>query len=395
MDQYYSKYTLPNNNLDLYVFQDFKSPVVYAVFVIDVGKIDEPKDKSGITSVIEQTLLSRNAINTLFTAGIRVSTEVSLCKTKIKALMHPKSLDLFFHIVLNELKNFDSKNLEFLEQYKKYILLKRNIDSRNSIRWLVQDYALLLFDNKGRESFIDGINNLTKKDVLQFYNDCYFNSRISIYISGACSQKKACSLINNTFNQLKMNSQTKVCRYAKQAVIKKKAFVSNFANNSISFLYQLNDIDVYQWIYLKYIFKEYFVEKIYAQLGIRCEMMVNFFVYLRPYVCITCIPKQNCDLQQIKGFFLEYVNSLKEITFTDRDLYELKKMTKYYVELDKENVKHIDNIINFSEVYALYDILDNTKLLDLNNDDIRNAMSNLLSSDILLEITTSKGNQKT
>lgn len=205
----YSYLKLPNG-LRIFVVEDHRVPLLTFSITYNVGSVDEPKGKSGISHFLEHVMflgthaLGKEEVFTLIReAGGSNNAATSFDFTTYWAEVPANKLELIVAIEADRMGNLVICPDEF-EREKQVVMQERRQTVENRLySSIMEDIRAHAFPdsslNHGVIGWMEDIESITVEDMQRYYTQFYSPNNAVIVVSGDADSEKVFSLIEKYF----------------------------------------------------------------------------------------------------------------------------------------------------------------------------------------------------
>ncbi|HYH04538.1 MAG TPA: pitrilysin family protein [Bacillota bacterium] len=193
-----------DNGLQIYVFEDYRVPLVEVNLWYKVGSLDESKSLSGISHLLEHLMflgtktLQKDQVHTLVRqVGGSNNAETSYAYTKYYEKVPAANLELAIAIEADRMHNLVIDAAEFTRE-KEVVKQEQRRNSRGSSSTSALKVISPHYDIIGS---IKSINSLTVEQVLNHYRRYYVPNNAILAVAGAVAPQRVLELARKYFGE--------------------------------------------------------------------------------------------------------------------------------------------------------------------------------------------------
>ena len=242
-----------NNGMQVIVIENHKAPIIKHMVFYKVGAVDEPRGKGGVAHLLEHLMfrgtkkVKGQEFNKIMEHnGAESNAFTSQDVTAYHQFLDISRLELAMFLEADRMKNLKISDDDFItERDIVFQERKQRVDNNPSAKF----YEILrktLWGNHPYGNPVTGLDdeimNLSKKDVMDFYDKYYAPNNAVLVISGDITIDEAKKLAEKYYGKLKPSKfdEVKLSRFVKMMIVpsfvqnKTKAYALDVLNEYLS-----------------------------------------------------------------------------------------------------------------------------------------------------------------
>lgn len=394
------KIKLKNGLTIIYDKQPTKSVSIQVT--VKVGSINETKQNNGISHFIEHMLFEgtkKRTTQEIANEIERLGGEINAATTTERTFYYIKILNKYFDKALDVVSDiiqnpkFDIKSLE---KEKKVILNEINLVNDEPRFYQFILFQRLLFDSNAKlPTYGDKevVKNLTRNDLLDYFNQYYISNNIVISIVG--NIKDPIEKIKKKFNKLKYKKIKKLIIKEGKNKLKKIIEKKKVNQTYLVLGYKVPKRDSkesYIFDVLQAILGRGQSGKLFDEIRTKRGLAYEVGVHNEPGISISLFAVYvNTDKKNVNKVIKIILNEFAKLKKIDnKDLNEAKTYIEGNFALENEDTKEKSNLIGFWELINksenVNNYIKNIKKVTIN--DVRNVVKKYLNNNYTLAILT-------
>lgn len=372
-----------SNGINIVLYEDFNFPIVTVGLLYDVGALDAKKAPFAVGYFVENLFFSSEAKTNFIENGISYDVNVHAGYTELTALMHPKSVKIFFQQVARakpKMSDFNYLKEQFRLSNELNKITDYNAMYNTSMGLLEKSTSKLIFNNQD-------LKELTNNDVARFLEK-YRTCNIRIIVCGAISHRGLLRATKNSVLTMKTRSQI-ASKYLEKRMPKTVYLEGKYRGNSVSMYYLLPSSFTKSrayWTIFTRLADDFFCGEYAYVSGF---VIAPHIYYGNSIQKILFWPKMDISLNQLQRLYDAFViKILNEPLSTDflSDVALYSKNDTHFIKTDLTRLYELikESLLNGGNVKNIFGYIDD--ISEMKPNDFANISSEIIKKNNILKI---------